>query len=344
MGIFAKNRASESVMPRLNVRPPALLGLIAAVVFLPIQSAGQPAKPWTPKHTPDGQPDLQGFWSNSSITPMERPAALAGKEFYTEQEQAENEKRAQIPQSVTVLGGTLAHYDFVQFGLDLTQAKRAVTRRTSLVVDPPDGKIPPLTPEARTRVAERAAARKRSGAYDGPENRGLQERCILTGAEGPPMLPEAYNSNLQIIQAPGYVAILQEEIHDVRIIPLSGRPHIGPRIRQLRGDSRGRWEGQTLIVDTTNFTDRSNFRGSSEALHLVERFTRLDEDTILYQFTVEDPATWVRPWTAEIPMTKIEGPLYEFACHEGNYGLANSLSAARAQEKAAEEAAKRNAK
>jgi hypothetical protein len=157
------------------------------------------------------------------------------------------------------------------------------------------------------------------------------------------MLPEAYNSNLQIIQAPGYVAILQEEIHDVRIIPLSGRPHIGSGLRQLRGDSRGRWEGQTLIVDTTNFTDRTNFRGSSEALHLVERFTRLDEDTILYQFTVEDPATWTQPWTAEIPMTKIKGPLYEFACHEGNYGLANSLSAARAQE-AAEEAAKRNAK
>jgi hypothetical protein len=336
MGIFARNRASESG---------AVLGLIAALFFLPIQGAGQtPAKPWTPKRTPDGQPDLQGFWSNSSITPMERPAALAGKEFYTEQEQAENEKRAQIPQSVTVLGGTLAHYDFVQFGLDLTQAKRAVTRRTSLVVDPPDGKIPPLTPEARKRAADRSEARKRSGAYDGPENRGLQERCILTGAEGPPMLPEAYNSNLQIIQAPGYVAILQEEIHDVRIIPLNGRPHIGPGLRQLRGDSRGRWEGQTLIVDTTNFTDRTNFRGSSEALHLVERFTRLDEDTILYQFTVEDPATWAQPWTAEIPMTKIEGPLYEFACHEGNYGLANSLSAARAQEKAAEEAAKKNAK
>ena len=188
---------------------------------------------------------------------------------------------------------------------------------------------------ARKRAADRAAARKRGGAYDGPENRGLQERCILTGAEGPPMLPEAYNSNLQILQAPGYVAILQEQIHDVRIIPLDGHPHIGPAIRQLRGDSRGHWEGQTLIVDTTNFTDRSNFRGSGEALHLVERFTRLDDDTILYQFTAEDPTTWTRPWTAEIPWTKIDGPLYEFACHEGNYGLANSLSAARAQEKAA---------
>ena len=341
MDICARNRASE-------LRQRALLGLSAVLLFLPIQCAGQTPAPWTPKRTPDGQPDLQGFWSNSSITPMERPAALAGKEFYTEQELAENAKRAQIPQSVTVLGGTLAHYDFVQFGLDLTQAKRAVTRRTSLIVDPPDGKIPPLTPEARKRAADRAAARKKSGAYDGPENRGLQERCILTGAEGPPMLPEAYNSNLQIIQAPGYVAILQEEIHDVRIIPLSGplggHPHVGPAIRQLRGDSRGRWEGQTLIVDTTNFTDRSNFRGSGEALHLVERFTRLDEDTILYQFTVDDPTTWARPWTAEIPWTKIDGPLYEFACHEGNYGLANSLSAARAQEKAAEEAAKRNAK
>ena len=331
MDIFERNLASE---------------LIVVALLTAVNVAGQePAKPWTPKHTPDGQPDLQGFWSNTSITPMERPAALAGKEFYTEQEQAEIEKRAKIPQSVEVRGGTVAHYDFVQFGLDLTQAKRALNRRTSLVVDPPDGRIPPLLPEARKRAADRAAARKRMGGpYDGPENRGLQERCILTGAEGPPMLPEGYNSNLQIVQTPGYVAILQEEIHDVRLIPLDGRPHIGPGIRLLRGDSRGHWEGDTLVVDTTNFTDRTNFRGSSEALHLVERFRRLDEDTLVYQFTVEDPTTWARPWTAELPMAKIKGPLYEFACHEGNYGLANSLSAARAQEKAQEEAKQKEAK
>ena len=146
------------------------------------------------------------------------------------------------------------------------------------------------------------------------------------------MLPEAYNSNLQFQQGPGYVAILQEEIHDVRIIPLDGRAHVGPHIRQYMGDSRGRWEGDTLVVDTTNFTDKTRFMGSTESLHVVERFTMLDADTILYRFTVEDPATWVRPWTAELPMTRIQGPLYEFACHEGNYGLANTLSAARAEE------------
>src|SRR6266566_5286939 len=157
-------------------------------------------------------------------------------------------------------------------------------------------------------------------------------------AEGPPMLPEAYNSNIQFQQGPGYVAVLQEEIHDARIIPLDGRPRLGPNIRQLMGDSRGRWEGNTLVVDTTNFTDKTNFRGSSENLHVVERFTRVDEDTILYEFTVDDPSTWTRPWKAELSMVKIKGPIFEFACHEGNYGLANNLSGARAQEKAAEEA------
>ena len=158
------------------------------------------------------------------------------------------------------------------------------------------------------------------------------------------MLPEAYNSNIQFQQGPGYVAILQEEIHDTRIIPLDGRPHLGPNIRQLMGDSRGRWEGSTLVVDTTNFTDKTNFRGSSENLHVVERFTRVDEETILYQFMVEDPTTWTRPWKAELSMVKTKGPIFEFACHEGNYGLANNLSGARAQEKAAEEASKRSGK
>ena len=153
------------------------------------------------------------------------------------------------------------------------------------------------------------------------------------------MLPEAYNSNIQFQQGPGYVAILQEEIHDVRIIPLDGRPHLGPNIRQLMGDSRGRWEGNTLVVDTTNFTDKTNFRGSSENLHVVERFTRVDEDTILYEFTVEDPATWTRPWSAESPLPRIEPPLYEFACHEQNYGLINVVKGAQVRE--AEAAAKK---
>jgi len=323
------------------------LMLIAAIsVTLNSQTPAakvSPARPsWTPEsRTPDGQPDLEGYWSNVSITPMERPRELAAKEFYTDEELAKVEKDAQKPKSVAELGGTIAHYDFVQFGLDSTQAKHALNHRTSLVTDPPDGRIPAMNEEGRTRNAERAAARKRMGPYDGPESRPMSERCIFM-TQGPPMLPEAYNANLQIQQGPGYVAILQEEIHDIRIIPLDGRPHIGANIHQYMGDSRGHWEGNTLVVDTTNFNDKTAFRGSSEHLHVIERFTRLDADTIRYQFTVEDPHTWDRPWTAELPITRIDGPLFEFACHEGNYGMANTLKGARAAEKAAEE--KQNAK
>jgi hypothetical protein len=322
---------------------------LAAMISLEGQTQPQTASSnprsttWIPPRTPDGQPDLQGFWSNVSITPLERPAEFAGREFLTDQELADSEKKAQEPRSVESLGGTIAHYDFVQFGLDLTQSKHALNRRTSLIVDPPDGRIPPLIPEAQKRAAERAEKRKRQGLYDGPETRTLSERCIFM-AEGPPMLPEAYNSNLQIQQGPGYVAILQEEIHDARIIPLDGRPHVGPKIRQFMGDSRGRWEGDSLVVDTTNFTDRTDFEGSSENLHVIERFKLLDPDTILYEFTVEDPHTWARSWTAQLPITRIPGPIYEFACHEGNYGLANTLKGAREQERAAEEAATKSKK
>ena len=328
MGIFGKNPPSDAVAI-----------VIAAALLAPVPLFAQA---WTPSRTPDGQSDLQGVWSNVTVTPLERPAALAGKEFLTEKELAEVEKQAQQPKSVESLGGTVAHYDFIQYGLDSTQAKHALNRRTSLIVDPPDGRIPPFTAEAVKRNAEREALRKRSGAYDGPENRNLSERCIYMGGEGPPMLPEAYDSNIQIQQGPGYVAILQEMIHDVRIIPLDGRPHVGPNIREYLGDSRGHWEGNTLVVDTTNFTGRTNFRGSSENLHVVERFTRVDADTILYEFTVEDPSTWAKPWKGELPMARIPGQIYEFACHEGNYGLANTFSVIRAQEKAAEEAAKKN--
>ena len=306
---------------------------------------GSPARPtWTlESRTPDGQPDLEGYWSNVTITPLERPAELAGKEFYTDEELAKVEEQAKHPRTVEQIGGTIAHYDFVQFGLDQTQAKHALNHRTSLVVDPADGRIPPMNEEGRNRNAERAAARKRMGPYDGPESRPLSERCIFM-TQGPPMLPEAYNANLQIQQGPGYVAILQEEIHDIRIIALDGRPHIGKDIHQYMGDSRGHWEGNTLVVDTTNFNDKTAFRGSSENLRVIELFTRLDANTILYRFTVEDPHTWDRPWTAELPITKIDGPLFEFACHEGNYGMANTLKGARAAEKAGEDAAKQNAK
>jgi hypothetical protein len=297
------------------------------------------AQTWTAPRMPDGHPDLQGFWTNATITPLERPRTLGAKEFFTAEEAAEDRKRAAVPLPVAELGGTEAHYEFTQFGLDRSQAQIAFSLRTSLIVGP-EGRIPPLTPEAQQRIAERAANAK-GHEFDGPESRSIQERCLVWGVEGPPMLPAAYNSYLQIVQAPGYVAILQEMIHDVRIIPLDGRPHAPQHIRGWLGDSRGRWEGDTLVVDTTNFTEKTNFRGSRANLHVVERFTRLDDHTVRYQFTVDDPTTWATPWSAELPLAKDKGPIYEYACHEANYGMANNLKGARAVEKAAEEAAKK---
>ena len=191
----------------------------------------------------------------------------------------------------------------------------------------------------KSSVAARTAALQRPAA--GPEDRGLSERCILWPTAGPPMLPSAYNNNYQILQTPGYLVIFIEMIHDFRVIPLDGRPHLPETIRQWMGDSRGRWEGNTLVVDTTNFTDKNSFRGSDRNLHLVERFTRIDPETILYRFTVDDATAFTKPWTGEAPMTKTPGPIYEYACHEGNYGMANILSGARADEKALEEAAKK---
>jgi len=200
------------------------------------------------------------------------------------------------------------------------------------VTDPPDGRVPALTPAAQSRADARAEARRRSPA-DGPEDRSLVERCILWPTAGPPMVPGAYNNNYQILQAPGHVAIVIEMIHDVRIIPLDGRPHAPQAIRQWMGDSRGRWDGNTLIVTTTNFTDKTIFRGSSANLKIVERFTRVDPDTLDYQFSIDDPESFTRSWTAAVPMTKTDGPIFEYACHEGNYGMTNLLKGARAEDK-----------
>jgi hypothetical protein len=297
------------------------------------------AQTWAPPRTPDGRPDLQGVWTNATITPLERPKDLGAKELFSEAEAAENRKTALVPTPTAERSGTEAHYEFTQFGLDKTQSQVAFSLRTSLIVGP-EGRVPPLTPEAQQRIAERAAKAK-GHEFDGPESRGIQENCIVWGNEGPPMLPPGYNSYLQIVQAPGYVAILQEMIHDARIIPLDGRPHLPQTVRGWLGDSRGRWEGDTLVVDTTNFTDKTNFRGSRENLHVVERFTRIDDNTIRYAFTVDDPTTWTKPWSAELPLAKDKGPIYEYACHEANYGMANNLKGARAVEKAAEEAAKK---
>jgi hypothetical protein len=281
-------------------------------------------------------PDLSGYWTNTTVTPLERPKELADKAFFTPQEAAEYAKH-QLAQPEPTGPGTYAdvHYNMAQFGLERSQSKVAANVRTSLITDPPDGRMPAMLPEARKRIADRAAQAK-GHEFDGPENRGLAERCIMWGNEGPPMMPVGYNSNLEIVQGPGYVAIMQEMIHDVRMIPTDGSPHLPSNVRQWMGDPRGHWEGDTLVVDTTNFTDKTAFRGSTANLHVVERFRRVDADTILYQFTVDDPSTWTHSWSAEIPMTKIKGPVFEYACHEGNYGMANNLSGARADEKKAQ--------
>ncbi len=303
------------------------------------RATGSSAKAYTASHTPDGQPDLQGIWTNATYSPLERPKHVT-REFYTREEALEIAKRAAVEEAEQTEPGTIpdVHYDFTQFGLDRSQGAMALNLRTSLIVDPPDGRLPPLSAEGQRRAAERAAARKsRGGPHDAVQNEPLSARCILMDRNGPPMLAGAYNNTYQIMQAPGY-----EMLHDVRIIPLDGRPHLPPNVRQWTGSYRGHWDGQTLVVETTNLTGKFAFQGSSENMHLIERFTRVAEDTIRYQFTVEDPATWTRPWSAEVPWKKTIGPIFEHACHEGNYGLYNTLAGARAEEKrAAEETAKK---
>jgi hypothetical protein len=331
---------------RVMTAPVVLMVLIAILSLAPVtiadQHAGVSKATWTPSRTPDGQPDLQGYWTNDAYTPVERSPELGEKEFFTEAEAAAYFKKRQ--DQLHGQSKENIHYDDAIWQGEnyLKQANL----RTSLINDPRDGRIPPLTPAAEKREAARADAR-RSGPSDSAQSRSLAERCISWGNVGPPMVPPTYNANLQILQTREYVVLRHEMMHDVRIIPLDGRPHLGNTLQQLAGDSRGRWEGNTLVVDTTNFTDDTNFRGSpqttrqdiyaSHTLHVVERFTRIDEDTIRYQFTVEDPATWTKPWSGEATIRKVEGPIFEYACHEGNYGLANIIRAARVQE--AQEAA-----
>ena len=342
-----------------------VLTSMAALVLATVPAAGQAPKAapnaktvaavkgtWTPPRTPDGQPDLQGVWTNNTLTPLQRPKELGRKEYYSESELAEAQKRqlerlavneaeGEPPANHSGVPGAPAeyvHYDHAQFGLDWLQSKVAWNRRTSLIVGA-EGTIPPLTPEARKRLDARAAKEK-GHEFDGPQNRPLGSRCLARENVGPPLLPTRYNSNMQIVQGPGYVAIEAEEIHDVRIIPLDGRPHLPKNIHQWMGNSVGHWEGNTLVVDTTNFTDLNPFPGAQN-LHVTERITRADEDTILYQFTVEDPGMWTRPWSGEVPVKKIAGPLWEYACHEGNYGLENTLRGARVADA---EAAKKTAK
>jgi len=329
----------------------AIVLLCSASMRMSAQSPARPAKAWTAPRTADGRPDLQGTWNYSTLTPIERPRELAGKPFFSEQEAAEYEKRSQQSRNVDinrettpttrgVVNGSVETEDLAsaynEFWWD-RGSKVVSTRRTSIVIDPADGRIPALTPQAQNRMAALNKANERLA--EGPEDRPLSERCIVRPNSGPPMTPTGYNNNFQLVQAPGYVVIFNEQIHDARVVPMDGRPHLPQTVRQWMGDSRGHWEGDTLVVDTTNFTDKANFRGSGENLHLVERFTRSDPNTLLYEFTVNDPQSFTRSWTGQIPMKRTQEPMYEYACHEGNYSMFTTLTGARALEKS--EAAKR---
>lgn len=318
----------------------SLCALTIGIVLLTSISAAAQTKPFTPSKTPDGQPDLQGIWSTLTSVPLERPANLGAKEFYTPEELKAQAGRAAARgargAAPAEAGDLAVHYDTSQFGLDRSHATLSSSNRTSLIVGP-EGRVPPLLAEAQKRQADRAAY-QRAHQWDGPESRPLAERCIIWPSEGPPMLAPGYNSNLQIVQGKGYVAIMQEMIHDVRVIPVDNSPHLPSNIHLYFGDSRGHWEGNTLVVDTTNFTDKTPFHGSGEKLHVVERFTRVADDAIKYEFTVDDPTAWAKPWSAEVSWAKEAGPVFEYACQEGNYGMANNLSGARATEKKAAEA------
>jgi hypothetical protein len=344
----------------LTSRPAVAVSTLLALTAVSLGAQGQPvagakksgaASTWTAPRTPDGRPDLQGIWTNNTATPFERPKELAGREFLTDEEVARlqrvagelfnGESDAAFGDAVFTSVWTAAQgkeadikaangFDTVtgnynQFWL----VDRTFDNRTS-VVTTPDGRIPPLTPEAQKRLAAAAEYRKLHPA-DGPEDLPLGHRCVNFGV---PKLGAGYNSYHQIFQTPTHVAVLSEMAHDARIIPVDGRPHAPSQLRQWNGDARGRWDGDTLVVETTNFSPKSEFRAARENLRLTERFTRVSEDTLKYDVTVDDPTTWTKPWTAMLLLKRSTEPIFEYACHEGNEGLAGALSGHRAEEKA----------
>jgi hypothetical protein len=313
--------------------------LLATGIGVLLLQAQSPPKPWTPPRTLDGQPDLQGIWTNSTLTPLERPAEFRTKPVFTEEEGAAYQQRMLALRNRDRRDGdaeadVARAYNELFFDQGDKLARVGNSIRSSIIVDPTDGKIPPLTAEAAARI-ERARAYASVHPADRPQDRSLTERCLYWATAGPPILPGPYNNLYQIYQTPGYVMILSEMIHESRIIPLDGRPHLPSTIRQWTGDPRGRWEGNTLVIETTNFTAKTRFRGSDENLKVTERLTRIDANTLLYQFTIDDPTTFTKPWTGELPFVTSTGPIYEYACHEGNQSLVDILAGARAEERKA---------
>jgi hypothetical protein len=298
------------------------VSLLVVLILLNALPAGAQAR------TPWGDPDLQGVWTNQTPTPLERPDALGAKRYFTAEEAAKFEETA-LPRLLTQVAKEVPlSGELNEIWLETQKGRVPPTLSTSLIMDPADGKVP-YTHEGRKRWDATPKIGQALGA-DRPEDRTQAERCITT--DGLLVPNPFYNNYFQIVQAPGYVAILTEMMHEARIIPLDGRPRLGESVRTWHGDSRGRWEGQTLVVETGNFNDKRLFRGATEQLRLVERFTRRDDDTIDYRLTVIDPATFTQPWTLENALRKGHGAMYEVGCHEGNIGLRGILAGARAQE------------
>jgi hypothetical protein len=320
--------------PRILTAIGSLAVLIAVVLLVTTPVAAQApaaakapapptAKKWTAK-TPDGQPDLQGYWTNSTYTPLIRPKGVT-KEFYTKEEVANREKAAADRESEQTTPGTVAdvHYDFTQFGLDRNQSRFVSNMRTSLIYDPADGQLPPVTPEGQKRQADRAAERRRAGATtDAVQNMPVGTRCIVMAGSGPPMMNAGYNSNYQIIQSPGYVMILTEMIHDVRLISLDGRPPLPNTVRQWIGSSRGHWEGDTLVVETVGQTDvtwldQSGIPHSTD-MKVTERITRPDFGHLEIVHIIDDPKTFSKPWTFTTHPSLLRGELIQYICQENN--------------------------
>ena len=315
------------------------LSTVAAVVVIVSLSAVPAVAQRAAPQTAWGQPDLPGVRDIRSITPLQRPERLENQEFLTEEEAAEREQAAVARDAAawdrearrTEAGGNVGAYN--NFWMDRGQ-KAVGTRRTSLIVDPPNGRMPEQTTAARERAGVRRDYRREHPA-DGPEDFSNGVRCILGFNAGPPFTPSAYNNNMQLFQTPDHVVVVTEMVHTARIIPLDGSPHLPSNVQQWSGDSRGHWEGETLVVETTNHTDKTRWRGSTPDMRLVERFTRVDAETLLYEFTVTDPTTWTAPWTAAVPLLLNPEPMFEYACHEGNYSMGVMLAGTREEEKAA---------
>jgi hypothetical protein len=302
-----------------------------------------PAKTAGIPRTPEGRPDLQGFWSFANITPFERPVNLGDKAVLSEQEAAQFEKETadRSRQDENRQRGTAADVGRAYNDAWYDRGTRVASgRQTSIVVDPPNGRVPALTADAQARATARQNARRQRGPADGPEDRSLGERCILGFNAGPPFAPSAYNNNIQIVQTKDYVMIMTEMVHDARIVPLDGRPHLPSATRLWMGDSRGRWEGDTLVVETTNFSEKNLYRGSSENIKLTEKFSRNADGMLTYEFTINDPATWTSSWTGRFPLEPLGDRIYEYACHEANYGMEGILKGTRTEEKTAAETKK----